>query len=687
MGIVEAAKQALTQKDFKRLDDLWTEMVLDETVPLDDFFAITTELKKSHESKHAFMLLEMLATHLETNKEYRKAIDVYKNMIYHVKDNTKIRVKLARLYKDAYAKSEHLNAYIEISGLRSNEPIFKTLEKLDEFLKYDRGRFFYFERYGVGEVVDVLPSKKEIVVDFEKKKRHFLTINVARGLLTPIDETHFLYMKHKDTVALKEMVEKDPVGLINLILKSFKEPLTASHIKKHLQGIVQKENVNRFWEKVRKKLEKDKNISVSGKTAKTYAYTESEYDKAETEIAAFNRAPEKEQYTRAEEYAKKMPDVFEKILPTLIETGNRIYKKEPALALDILMLCEDLHVGATFSYTIDKILEQEIFEHIIVRLHNLEHQRRLLKMIKEKNPREWQDIAKKLVFKVTDGKLLDAIEEELKYIPDKLKDIYYTIFSLPKHYPQQFQWILKKIQSGSLQEYLSISFIPKLIESLNYVKGIKAIIYKILSLKNFDRLIKDAADSDAKRIVETINSSTILEDYKKKDFLKVIEYHFPHLFVKESNVIYTTEAALKRKKEELERIMDIEIPENKKEISRAREYGDLSENYEYKAAKERQDQLYQKVRIIESELANAQIIDPAKVSTNQVDIGTKITLKNLQDGELTHYTILGRWDTDLERNIISNEAPIAHSLLNKVHGDQVMIDGIEYQIIEIEKGL
>lgn len=685
MEIVEAAKQALAQKDFKRLDDLWTEMVLDETVPLDDLFALTAELKKSNESRRASMFLEMLAQHLESRKEYRKAIDVYKNMVYYTKDTTTIRAQLCDLYKSAYAQSEHVNDYIEISGLMNADSIFKALEKLDEFLSYDKGQYFYFERYGIGEVTEVLPSKREIVIDFEKRKRHFLSINVARGLLTPIPETHYLYLKHKDVETLKEMAARNPVELIKLMLQSFDAPLTAAFIKGHLNGIVEEQQLTKFWEKTRKELKKEHDIKITGKTQKTYTYHPSAFDKAEVEIMAFHRASEIEKYLLAEAYAKKMPQVFEKIIPRLVEIGNKVHKKKPALALDILMLCDDVQLDAQFSYTKESILEQTSIEQIVLDLHNLEHQKLLLHEMQEKNQKEWPEIFKRLLFTATDPKLLNAIEEHLRAAPETLKDVYYTIFSLPKHYPQQFQWILQKIQTGDLQEYLNIRFIPRLIESLNYVKGIKAMVSRILSLDMFDNMMKNAAEHDARRILDTINMSTVLESYKKRDLLNIIEFHFPHLFARESEVIYTTKASLESKKKELHKIITVEIPENKKEISHAREFGDLSENFEYKAAKERQEQLYQKLRNLESELAKVRLIDPLQVDTRHVDIGTKITLKNLHDDTVVHYIILGRWDTNLDKNIISNESPLAQSLIEKVRGDEVIINNVPYVIIEIEK--
>ncbi|MEO0142047.1 MAG: GreA/GreB family elongation factor, partial [candidate division WOR-3 bacterium] len=140
-----------------------------------------------------------------------------------------------------------------------------------------------------------------------------------------------------------------------------------------------------------------------------------------------------------------------------------------------------------------------------------------------------------------------------------------------------------------------------------------------------------------------------------------------------------------RKKNELEHLLNVEIPENKKEISRAREYGDLSENFEYKAAKERQDQLYQRLRTLESELQKAKIIDFNNIDISKVGIGTKVILKNLQGDNILEYTILGPWDSDLSRNVISYESPLAKDiLLEKRVGDKIKLEDKIYEIIKIE---
>jgi transcription elongation factor GreA len=307
--------------------------------------------------------------------------------------------------------------------------------------------------------------------------------------------------------------------------------------------------------------------------------------------------------------------------------------------------------------------------------------------MQKKQPEHWKSTFRDILFSTDNLSLLDTITELLKTEQKILKDIYYTVFSVPKQHQPQFQWMLKKIESGDLQEFLQSKFLPRLIDSLNYTKGVKGVVNRILTHESFDTLMSSASDSEAERVIEALESSTGLPEYKKKDFLKIVEYHFPQYFKKESTVIWTTEPALNSKKEELRHIIDIEIPQNKKDISRAREFGDLSENFEYKSAKEKQDQLYQKLRLLETEIRQARIIDPSTIKTDTVNVGTRMTLQDKTTGKITHYTVLGKWDSDLEHNIISYEAPLAQALLGKKPGDEVIVDGRVFEIREISRAI
>jgi transcription elongation factor GreA len=316
---------------------------------------------------------------------------------------------------------------------------------------------------------------------------------------------------------------------------------------------------------------------------------------------------------------------------------------------------------------------------------NSAHQTQLLSIVQKKDQSAWIETATQLIFTSDDLKLIEAIAERLQDAPDTLRDIYHTILAMPKRYPRQFQWMLKRIQAGKLNEYMKPTLIPKLIDTLEYVRGVKATIKSILSLANFDAIISDADIDEARRINDAVRRSNVLPEFDKKNYTRIIEHYFPDLVEEKTDVIYATQTAFRRRKQELEHILSVEIPKNKKEIGRAREFGDLSENFEYKAAKEKQDQLYEKARNIEAELHKVQLIEQMDVNTDRVAVGTLVDMKSEKDGSVVTYKILGRWDTDLNKNTISNEAPLARMMLGGKIGGVVNIDGAKYTITKITK--
>ena len=134
----------------------------------------------------------------------------------------------------------------------------------------------------------------------------------------------------------------------------------------------------------------------------------------------------------------------------------------------------------------------------------------------------------------------------------------------------------------------------------------------------------------------------------------------------------------------LTHIMETQIPANIKEIAHARSYGDLRENFEYKAAKEQQKFLYAKLVKLRSQLAQIKVIRPEDITTEKVNIGTKVKLKSLNGEAIKEYTILGPWESDPDKGIISYLTVIGRSLFKKRIGDKVIIEEGEWEIIEID---
>ncbi|MBN2621191.1 GreA/GreB family elongation factor [candidate division WOR-3 bacterium] len=679
-------RAALEHKNNEKLQDRWTDMVLDATVPVTAFTEITDTLHKHGNTDFATSLLDMLASHYDSERMYDRAIAVCKHLFVYRKEDPEIRQRLVDLYRKRYLDSEHLNEYLERSGVTTGEPIMKSLARLDEFLAYDIGTYFYFERYGVGHVIAVNPGKKEIVLDFERKKRHFLALDVARGLLTPLHQDHFLYIKHTRPELLQEMAEKKPMQVVITLLKSWHEPLTGAEIKSHLKGIIEETVINKFWDGVRKNLEKNPHIETRGRTNKAYSYAETEVDKTAQARVVFIKAKPREKYALAQDYVRTMPELMAHVGPELVATGNKVSIKDPSLAVDIYLFCAEHDIHGDFTYTVRELLEDNEAAVLLKKISDPAHQKHVLDMIQDMNPATWTKLFKQLMLTVNQPKVLDEIHVRLQDHANILKDVFFSILSVPKNAPYAYQWMLKKMAEGLLPEYVIPAFIPRIIESLDHVTGIRALVLKVLSLENFDRIMKQADPDEARRVLDTISMNETLEEYQKNDLIRIVLFHHPALQAQKTEVIYTTAHALKQRQAELEHLLHEEIPANKKEISRAREYGDLSENFEYKAAREKQAQLMEKVRVIEQELAQVKIIDPMSITTDKVMIGTRVVLTQ-ENGQKSTYTILGRWDTDLENFVVSNEAPIAQQLLGKKTGDTVTIHDTPCTIVRIERAL
>ena len=204
------------------------------------------------------------------------------------------------------------------------------------------------------------------------------------------------------------------------------------------------------------------------------------------------------------------------------------------------------------------------------------------------------------------------------------------------------------------------------------------------------------ADTDTVRdIARRILGSSAFEELDRRSLMARVVKNFP--FVKEFLVTKTSSetllivswSSLQKRRSELEEIVNKRIPENSKEIGVARSYGDLRENFEFKAAKELQKVLMRRRGELEILLLRAQGTDFSDAKTDLVSIGTSVTVTDLTSNQPQIYHVLGAWDSDPARGIISYPAALAQAFLNKKCGDIVEASGetgkLTYRIDRIER--
>lgn len=150
-----------------------------------------------------------------------------------------------------------------------------------------------------------------------------------------------------------------------------------------------------------------------------------------------------------------------------------------------------------------------------------------------------------------------------------------------------------------------------------------------------------------------------------------------------------TKEGYQKIKAELERLKSVERRAVVEAIKEARGHGDLSENAEYDAAKERQGMIEAKIAELESKMSKFEIIETDNLTTDKVVFGVYVEIENIENDEIKKYRIVGPDESDISKGYISVFSPIARALIGKKVGDEVVVNApggeIEYEIVNITK--
>ncbi len=149
-----------------------------------------------------------------------------------------------------------------------------------------------------------------------------------------------------------------------------------------------------------------------------------------------------------------------------------------------------------------------------------------------------------------------------------------------------------------------------------------------------------------------------------------------------------TPEGLRTLKAELKQIREIDRPHNVQEIEEALEHGDLRENAEYHAAKDRQAELDARMRFAEYRISRSKVIDPSKMSSSKVAFGATVTVLDMDTDKEDTYSIVGEHEFDVDRGRISFKSPIARVLMGKEEGDEAILKlprgDRELEVVSIE---
>jgi transcription elongation factor GreA len=625
------------QKQYDEMETTWLEMV-EADVPSEQLLELIDLTDRQVPRETMSLMLQLLADSLREQKRYADEFVALRWQAALAADDASLARTIAACVKRLHADVADIEQLLHKSGLGYGQSLKESLPRLDRYLAFLPGTRVLDVDRGPGRVkkLDLLLDK--VTIDFDRGAELVWDLGAAQRILRICRPDGYYALLDRERQKIVDMAGDRPGQVVALLLRDTGRAMSVRELQEGLAQVVGGDAWDGFWARARRELARDPHIVTRTAPARTFQWEETPTAKPETAPAKAAKRPR--------------PEVGSNELTTMNRAG----------------VLEAYSKLATFP-------ERRLF----------------LEALLDARPDDWHDLYAATFSGGLDGRARAVIEKELA----------------SKH-PQQWQTLLDETLTGYRQNPEAFLWLVGHFERLGVgePKGIVTRILDILESAGYKphwskfraalidadyRLVQSALaqmnEGEAGRLLGRVGRARTLDGYIADEINQLAATRFPSLRKgTDDNVVYTTAQGLDKAKNELRQISEKDIPKVADEIARARAHGDLSENYEYKAAKEKQGRLMVKAKRLREEIARSRIVGPADVDTSEVSVGSRVRLDN-GAGNVLEYSILGPWDADPDQGVISYLSPFAQILIGRKVGDGVEMDGQPFRITAIDPGL
>ncbi|HJW14832.1 MAG TPA: GreA/GreB family elongation factor, partial [Thermoanaerobaculia bacterium] len=267
----------------------------------------------------------------------------------------------------------------------------------------------------------------------------------------------------------------------------------------------------------------------------------------------------------------------------------------------------------------------------------------------------------------------------------------------PRQAPRAFLWLCDRLREegknapGGLGGPQGPSPGPLFIAILDALRQEEFSSYRAKLKELFDpgnlaiSIVQSAgSEEEAREYLSALERAGGLEEHRRSLVKEALFMRFPGLRAPAREYLYATPEAIEGKRQELAHLRQVELPANAEAMRIAKEHGDLTENFEYHAARQRHEYLSARIATLSDELSRSRALDPARIDPSQVRVGTRVTLREEGTGAERSVTILGPWDSKPEDSVYSYQSDFADALLGARPGERVRAGGAELEIVSIE---
>jgi transcription elongation factor GreA len=577
------------------------------------------------------------------------------------------------------------------------------------------GSFCLHKSWGFGQVAEWNLLFNQIIIDFKTKPKHSMQLAYAAENLIPIPPKHFLARKVNEAEAIKALLKSDPAAVVRNILEGFDGKATLAQISEVLIGdLFTEAEWKRWWTSAKKAMKASGYFSVPTKKSEPIALRAEPVSRAEELLAFFNQTRQPKEQAAALDQIIRFHHEFgdpktqlQPIIQRIENTAGQNQKLHSPLTFELVLARDDLleRIPGLTTTRPDLTLERLISEEearlieILPKLPSAK-ERRVLQALPRSlgdawTRRAWQMIGSnnsRLVAQIPKIFVENGRVDELQTMLER---------AVSEHSARSEIMIWLCRERANWPKLVTPEVLPAILSAIERDQHDEASrSSRLRDLLLDDReLISDVfagADvSVARDIMRRLLLTPVFDGLTKRSLMARMIKLYPELESmatgaqpeEKAESLIVSWSSLHKRREEYEEIVNKKIPENSREIGVARSYGDLRENFEFKAAKQMQAVLMRRKSELEQMLHRARGTDFSNADTSQISIGTIVTLREVDSGQEESYTVLGAWDGDPERHIISYQTAIGQSLLGKKTGDRVTLNTdhgtATYEVIEI----
>jgi transcription elongation factor GreA-like protein/transcription elongation GreA/GreB family factor len=568
-------------------------------------------------------------------------------------------------------------------------------QHIESLVQLTNSGFCMHRSWGFGRIKTVDTVFARFTIDFPSKTGHTMDLSFAAESLKPIAKDHILARKASDLEELRQMAAMNHLELVKLVLNSYGGKATVEQIQQALVPDVIRDDWKKWWEAAKRELKKDGHFQVPLKKTEPIIYQVKEISLQDRLMEEFRAAKGlKARILIASELLKSAHDLADKkvaaaeVIVALNTEIPSYQRTQPAVALEAIFARDDIRAMAELPLGEGEIEARAIWSQdlklgpLMEQLPAAKH-RRALESFETANPEHWHDALRNTLNSVS-AKLCREFAGLLIH-QGKIEQLKETVARLISQHTASTELLLwlAKDRNDSFADILGPEVFRAMLTAMerdqfNERRSNRLRDFIIDDQELLVELIGSADLEVIKDLTRALQLSPCFDDMDKRSLLARIVKSYPAIqslisgeqSKQEANLIVSWDS-LERRKNEYHELVEKKIPANSKEIAVARSYGDLRENHEYKAAKEMQKLLMRRKSELETQLVRARGTDFANPKTDTVSIGTIVRAVDLETRHSERFTILGAWDSDPEKGLVSYLSPVAQSLLNRKVGEEV----------------